>query len=131
MFAEDIKISATIISFREAHILQNDLDKLCNWQWSGFYLQMLTLKVWYHHLTLWISYECWRPLCKTWSCLNREGLRSVVNFQTYYFTLHCDKVSAKIMQSFGLIKRTFTHLTNESFLMFYIRPHLEYCAFLI
>ena len=47
------------------------------------------------------------------------------------FTLHCDKVSAKAMQSLGLIKRTFTHLTKESFLMLYktyIRPHLEYCV---
>ena len=35
------------------------------------------------------------------------------------------------MQSLGLIKRTFTHLTMESFLILYktyIRPHLEYCV---
>jgi len=35
------------------------------------------------------------------------------------------------MQSLGLIKRTFTHLTKESFLTLYktyVRPHLEYCV---
>ena len=32
------------------------------------------------------------------------------------FTLQCDKASAKAMQSLGLIKRTFTHLTKQSFL---------------
>ena len=32
------------------------------------------------------------------------------------FTLQCDKAFAKAMQSFGLIKRAFTHLTKESFL---------------
>jgi len=31
MFADDIKIYATITSFREALILQNDLDKLFDW----------------------------------------------------------------------------------------------------
>jgi len=47
------------------------------------------------------------------------------------FTLHCDKASAKAMQSFGLIKRTFSYLTKESFLMLYktyICPHLQYCV---
>jgi len=47
------------------------------------------------------------------------------------FALHCDKASAKAMQSLGLIERIFTHLTKESFLMLYktyIYPHLEYCV---
>ena len=45
--------------------------------------------------------------------------------------MHCDKASANAMQSLGLIKRTFTHLTKESFLILYksyIRPQLEYCV---
>jgi len=47
------------------------------------------------------------------------------------FTLHCDKVSVKAMQSLGLIKKTLTHLTKKPFLMLYktyIYPHLEYCV---
>ena len=47
------------------------------------------------------------------------------------FSLQCDKASAKAMQSLGLIKRTFTNLTKESFLILYktyVRPHLEYCV---
>ena len=35
------------------------------------------------------------------------------------FTLQWDKAFAKAIQSFGLIKRTFTHLTKESFLTLY------------
>jgi len=31
MFTEDIKIYAAITSFGEALVLQNDLDKLCDW----------------------------------------------------------------------------------------------------
>ena len=45
--------------------------------------------------------------------------------------MQCNKAYAKAMQSLGLIKKTFTHLTKESFLILYktyIRPHLEYCA---
>ena len=34
------------------------------------------------------------------------------------FSLQCDKASAKTMQSLGLIKRTFNHLTSESFLLY-------------
>ena len=47
------------------------------------------------------------------------------------FILQCDKVFAKAMQSLGLIKRTFKHLTKESFLTLYktyVRPHLKYCV---
>ena len=47
------------------------------------------------------------------------------------FTLQCEKASAKAMQSLGLIKRTFTNLTKESFQILYkiyIRTHLEYCV---
>ena len=43
----------------------------------------------------------------------------------------CEKASAKAMQSLGLIKKTFTNLTKESFQILYktyIRPHLEYCV---
>jgi len=45
MFASDIKIYATITSFRDALILQNDLDKLCDWakEWL-FTVQYLHLK---------------------------------------------------------------------------------------
>ena len=32
-------------------------------------------------------------------------------------TLQCDKTFAKTMQSLGLIKKTFTHLNKESFLI--------------
>ena len=45
--------------------------------------------------------------------------------------MQCNKAYAEVMQSLGLIKRTFTHLTKESFLILYktyIRPHLEYCV---
>ena len=35
------------------------------------------------------------------------------------FSLQCDKAFAKAMQSLGLIKRPFTNLTEESFLILY------------
>ena len=41
------------------------------------------------------------------------------------FSLQCDKAFAKAMQSLGLIKRPFTNLTKETFLILYktyIRP---------
>ena len=47
------------------------------------------------------------------------------------FTLQYEKASGKAMQSLGLMKRTFTNLTKESFQILYktyIRPHLEYCV---
>ena len=34
-----------------------------------------------------------------------------------HFTLQYSKASAKAMQALGLIKRTFTHLTKEAFLI--------------
>ena len=42
--------------------------------------------------------------------------------------MHCDKVTAKTMQSLGLISN---HLTKESILMLYktyISPHLDNCV---
>ena len=47
------------------------------------------------------------------------------------FSLQCGKMSAKAMQSLGIIKNFFTNLTKESFLILYkiyVHPHLEYCV---
>ena len=75
--------------------------------------------------------------------MNNEGSNSKVNVVSLEkdlgvwitsrpdFTLQCEKASAKAMHSLGLIKRSFTHLTKESFQILYktyIHPHLEYCV---
>ena len=47
------------------------------------------------------------------------------------FSLQCNKVSAKALQSLWILKRTFTKLTKESFQILYktyVRPQLEYCV---
>ena len=76
------------------------------------------------------------------SYVNEEGYISKINVASSEkdigvwitskpnFTLQCEKASAKVMQSLGLIK-TFTNLTKELFQILYktyICPHLEYCV---
>ena len=45
------------------------------------------------------------------------------------FTLHCDEASPKTMPCPGLIKRTFTQLTKESFLLLYKTYISSVCLF--
>ena len=134
MFADDIKIYTQITSFSDALSLQNDLDRLCEWA-REWLLQFNTAKC--QHLKYGSNaspYEYY---------MNEEGYNSKLNVVSSEkdlgvwitskpdFTLQCEKASAKAMQSLGLIKRTFTNLTKESFQILYkiyIRPHLEYCV---
>jgi len=119
------------ITFREALILQNDLDKLCDWakEWLLWFNVSKCKHLKYGTITSPYEYHmndggCYAKL----EVVSTEGVW--ITFKPN-FTLHCDKASAKAMQSLGLIKMTFTHLTKESFLMLYktyIRPHLEYCV---
>ena len=134
MFADDIKIYMQITSFSDALSFQNDLDKLCGLA-REWLLQFNIAKC--KHLKYGSNaspYEYY---------MNEEGYNSKLNIVSSekdlgvwitsksYFTLQCEKASAKAMQSFSLIKRTFTNLTKESFQILYkiyIRPHLEYCV---
>ncbi|XP_065896425.1 uncharacterized protein [Dysidea avara] len=134
MFADNIKIYKQITSFGDALSLQNDLDKLCDWA-KEWLLHFNVVKC--KHLKYGNNaspYEYY---------MNDEGTNTKLGIVSSEkdlgvwitskpnFALQCDKASAKAMQSLGLIKRTFTHLTKESFLILYktyVRPHLEYCV---
>jgi len=123
-----------ILSFREALILQNDLDKLCDWakEWLIRYNISKCKHLKYDTTTLPYEYHMndggyYVKL----DVVSSEKDLGVWITSKPNFTLHGDKISTKAMQPLGLIKGTFTHLTKESFLMLYktyIRPHLEYCV---
>ena len=55
--------------------------------------------------------------CKSFSDATTETDLGVWIASKPDFSLQCDKASAKVMHSLGLIKRTFTNLTKESFLI--------------
>ena len=138
MFANDIKIYTQVTSFSDALSFQNDLDKLCGWARERLLcFNIAKCK----HLKYGANnspYEYY---------MNDDGSNSkliVVPSEKDLgiwipskpnFSLQCDKASAKAMQSLGLIKRTFTNLTKELFLILYktyvrphLEPHLEYCV---
>ena len=135
MFADDIKIYSTITSFREALVLQNNLDKLCDWvkEWLIRFNISKCKHLKYGTTTSPYEYH----MNDGGSCSKLDVATSERRIWGVWitskpdFTLYCDNASSKAMQSLGLIKRTFIHLTKESFLTLfkaYIHPHLEYCV---
>ena len=134
MFADDIKIYRQITSFRDALSLQNDLDKLCSWAKKWLLRFNITKCKHLKYGTIASPYEYYMNYERSnskLSIVSSEKDLGVWITSKFNFTMHCDKASAKAMQSLGLIKRTFTHSTKESFLILYksyIRPQLEYCV---
>ena len=118
MFADDIKIYTQITSFNDALFFQNELDKLCGLarEWLLYFNIAKCKHLKYGTNTSPFEYY-----------MNEEESNSKLNVVSSEkdlevwitckpdFTLQCDKASAKAMQSLVLIKRTFTHLTKESF----------------
>ena len=118
MFADDIKIYTQIISFSDALSFQNDLDKL--WGWAMKWLLHFNIAKCKH-----LKYGSNASPYEYY--MNEEGYNSKLNVVSSEkdlgvwitfkpdFTLQCEKASAKAMQSLGLIRRIFTHLTKELF----------------
>ena len=132
MFADDIKIYTQRRSFSDALSFQNDLDKLCGW--SRDWLLCF-------NIAKCKNFKYGPNASSSEYYMKDEGSNSKLNVVSLEkdlgvwitsrsdFTLQCDKASAKAMQSLGLIKRSFTHLTKESFQILYktyIHPYLEY-----
>ena len=122
MFAGDIKIYVQVTSFSDALSFQNDLDNLCGWA-REWLLRFNIAKC--KHLKYGTNaspYEYY---------MNDDGSNSrlsvvpsekdlgVLIASKPDFSLQCDKAFANAMQSLRLIKRTFTNLTKESFLILY------------
>ena len=134
MFADDIKIYRQITSFRDALSFQNDLDKLCGWakEWLlRFNIAKCKHLKYGTNASPYAYYMNDERSNSKLSVISSEKDLGVWITPKPDFTMQCDKASARAMQSLGLIKRTFTHLTMESFLILYktyICPHLEYCV---
>ena len=135
MFADDIKIYAQITSYRDALHLQNELDNLFSWLKQSWLLRFNASKckphLQYGNASTYEYHMDEEGSTSKLTVVSPEKDLGVWVTSKPDFSLQCDKASAKAMQSLGLIKRTFNHLTSESFLFLhktYIRPHLEYCV---
>jgi len=100
MFADDIKIYATITSFRETLILQNGLDKLCDWA-KEWLLRFNTSKC--KHLKYGTTTSPYKYHMNDGGryveleVVSTEKDLGVWITSKPNFTLHCDKTSAKAM----------------------------------
>ena len=130
LFADDAKIFKAIESIEDFNMIQNDLNTLFKWS-----------QIWQLPLNLdkckGIHYGKNNPAHsytigdKSLNIDTEEKDVGVLFDQTLDFKAHIKKMIAKANQRVGLIKRSFTKLSKESFKILYkslVRPILEYCS---
>ena len=136
LFADDTKVFRSIKGRMDQHILQTDLNRLCDWskQWL-LNFNASKCKV--------VSFGKQRFMDKTYYLNDEDNIRSTIEKATSEkdigvvvdskldFGLHIAEKSKLANQRMGTIKRTFTYMDKEMFKMLYtslVRPHLEYAV---
>ena len=130
LFADDTKIFAPVSGHSDRNTLQIDLDSLLDWTvaWQLPFNES-KCKV--------IHYGKHNP--HRMYTLGQNSVNSVVEEKdlgvtfdpSLNFSLHHDKAIAKANSRLGLVKRSFRHLDEKSFITLYkslIRPILEYSS---
>jgi len=130
VFADDTKLYHPILSLIDFEILQNDLDKLIIWSntWLlGFNeAKCKVMHVGKHNPCY--NYSLNGVVLET---VKEEKDLGVLVTDELSFSKYIAKAAAKANSVLGMIKRTFSYIDRESFLILYksfVRPHLEYCV---
>ena len=129
LFADDAKIFNPVNSIKDSEIIQNDLDKLCEWceKWKMNFnkkkchaLQIGRKNMSYiYHLNGFILSPTDEE--KDLGVIVSKDLKAHKNIQSSI---------SKANKMVGMIKRTFQYLDKDIFLKLYktyVRPHVEYC----
>ena len=133
MFADDTKLSRAILDVSDTEILQQDIDNMDEWsrEWLMSF-HPLKCKVLKMGKTIADLHDIFNPYT-----LRQHQLEVVEHEKDLGVTMDVDlifdkHISNKINKAngiVGLIRRSFIHLDEESFLRLYkalVRPHLEY-----
>ena len=130
IFADDTKLSHPILSLVDQSCVQNDLDKLT--QWSNDWLLSFNSKkckvMHFGKKNPCFQYYMNGDLIDT---VSEEKDLGVLFTENLSFSKHISNAAAKANRVLGLIRRSFSYITKESFLVLYksyVRPHLEYCV---
>jgi len=133
MFADDIKLWNVIKKKEDEQLMQEDIKKLeqNSEEWLLKFNVDKCKKLAIRHQTptqYWLRNEAGT---KPMEQISEERDLGVWVTQDLKWSQQCDKAAAKAMSVLGMIKRTFTELSRESFTILYgtyVRPHLEYCS---
>jgi hypothetical protein len=130
LFADDTKVYHPILSLLDYENLQNDINNLTMWsnQWLlGFNEDKCkVLHVGNHNPchNYFMNGKMLNSVCE-------EKDLGVLITNKLSFSKHIAKAAAKANSVLGMIRRAFTYIDKESFLVLYksyVRPHLEYCV---
>ena len=131
IFADDTGVYHPILSLVDHNQVQNDIDKLLKWsdEWLlGFNISKCKVM---HIGSNNPCYEYNMNGSKIETVKEEKDLGEGLVTDKLSFYKHICSAAAKANRILGLIKKTFTYITKESFLILYktyVRPHLEYCV---
>ena len=133
MFADDTKIWARIRVEKDGECLQRDLDSLGRWS-DEWLLRFNCEKCKVMHIghKLQTNYYMTQDgKSRKLEEIREERDLGVVIADNLKPGVQCGRAAAKAMSVLGIIKRHFSKLDKQDFLMLYkayVRPHLEYCV---
>jgi len=129
LYADDAKLYKHILNSQDIDILQNDLNKLKIWADNWLVnLNIVKCKTVSYGRNIDNSYHY---------CVNKTELENIqsikdlgITFDSHLkFGIHINEKINKAYSVLGVIKRNFTYLDKDSFLIIYksmVRSHLEY-----
>jgi hypothetical protein len=132
MFVDDTKVFNHIRQPEDCATLQHDLDKLSDWaeKWQLKFNVSKCGVVHYGKQKVSYTYSMRDGLSRSdLEIKDEEKDLGVVFDPSLKFSKHVGKVANKANRIAGLIRRTFTHMDENMFLLLYktlVRPHLEY-----
>ena len=130
LFADDTKIYRIIHSLNDADILQQDLNELVNWseKWKMEFNASKCHVLHFSGKNKQYLYHIKGTLLKA---SDTEKDLGVLISKDLKPSKHIKEVVTKANQCLGMIRRSFSHIDRDIFLLVYktfIRPKLEYCS---
>ena len=129
IFADDTKLIKKIANLKDAHHLQEDLNTLCEWA-NTWKLNFNATKCHILHIGKRNPIYSYTINGNELEHVKTEKDLGIIISEDLKANENITHHVKKANKMLGLIKRTFTFLDKDSFLMLYktyIRPHLEYC----
>ena len=133
MFADDAKLSREITSIEDKEVEQEDINMLHEWAKENEMChhpgKCHVLKIGEREITLHDLFEPYKLGDNILEVVDHEKDLGVYIDQDLNFEHHMADKIKKANQMIGVIRRSFLHLDEETFILLYksmVRPHLEY-----
>ena len=117
-FADDTKMAMVVESKEDAERMQKNLDRLSEWarEWK---MEFNTGKCKVMHVGLNNGEYKYEMNGETLASVTEEKDLGVLISDTLTFSSHIGKIPAKVNSVLGIIRRTFSYFSKESFLILY------------